>query len=300
MKIRSYEKIREAIREIDPNAYGSLSIIRLPAGRGLDGTLYSHLTLDEFVEQSAGTFTASDLENVTIMQPNRGLTIIDQTKKTGVKASVEATGDPQKVNYESVSSIPVNDIVESETLKRKNPEGVAKLRNVVAKTGFITPLILNTDLEVIDGYLRLEVARVEKLSSVPAVIVDADERLSIFLRLVLNRSSEFQRWDFEAVDAFADENLNMTGYLEPYGIFSSNIVPKTFLGDTVKNYEISEHNDQQKFYTQSVGLAEWARRMRKKAVDLEAAKKPQKANEKNSVARFFLQIEDDSTGAAND
>lgn len=296
MRTQNPQKIIEAIQKIDPTASGELRIIGAIKDKGLGGFLYSSLTQDELIEAADGVFTAAEIETVTILPQKLRLTLVDETKKSGTKATVEPNGDPQELNFDSITSVPVNHIVEGNTLKRKNPEAVSKLENVVRKTRFIAPLVLNTKLEVIDGYLRLDVARALDFANVSAVIVEADERLSSFLRLVLNRSSEFQRWDFEQVDAFADDNLNMTGYLEPYGIFSSNIVPKTFLGETVKNYEISEHNDQQKFYTQSIGLAEWARRIREDEHNTEAPKKTKKANKKNRKPKFGLTFDDEPEG----
>ena len=279
------EEILEAIKKADPSATGELTIV--PGGlRGatLLGDLQSAFaTIDELAAATNGAVDAAELEQVRFNKKTLTVTnsIDTQTRRVGIADG----GDPTPVKHTEVRSVALNLIQDGETLKRKNPEAVAKLQGIIAKTGFFAPVILNDSLEIIDGYLRVEVARNLKKDSIPAVIVAADDTLSTFLRLVFNRSSEFQRWDFTKVDEFADENLNLTGYLEPFGIFGRNIVPQTFLGDTVKNYEISEFNDQQKFYTQSVGLAEWARRVRAEEVkraETASQTKPKKVTTKTT------------------
>lgn len=298
------EEILEAIKKADPSATGEITIV--PGGiRGatLVGNLQSSFsTADDLAAATDGAVSAAELQEVRLNKKTLTVTnsLDTQTRRVGISDE----GDPAPVKHTEVRSISLGLIQDGETLKRKNPEAVAKLQGIIAKTGFFAPVILNDSLEIIDGYLRVEVARNLEKESIPAVIVAADDTLSTFLRLVFNRSSEFQRWDFTKVDEFADKNLNLTGYLEPFGIFGRNIVPQTFLGETVKNYEISEFNDQQKYYTQSVGLAEWARRVRddeaKKAEKASQAK-PKKVTTKstNQAPPLFANLGGDEPGASS-
>lgn len=286
MKVNEQE-VLETIQKADPNATGDLTMVPNGVhGFSLTGEIQTSFSnADELSEATSYSIEAASLEGLIFVRPE--LKVQNSLKAKGRRVSISDNGDPGAVKYSTVGSVMLSMIPEGESLKRKNPEAVAKLEAIVAKTGFMAPVILNGSFEIIDGYLRVEVARSQKWESIPAIIIEADETLSTFLRLVFNRSSEFQRWDFTKVDEFADKNLNLTGYLEPFGIFGRNIVPRTFLGETVKNYEISEYNDQQKFYTQSIGLAEWARRVRKddaEKVEENAKKKPKKTTTKNTTS----------------
>ena len=270
------DRVIEAIRKVDPSASGSLSVGKLRAKEisgTLNTTLKSIAELEKDLKLPAGyqfgddfyiephTLTAIDSsprDDESEVKTPRVFTSKEETKL----ARVRIAHTP-----ETVEEVRVDQIVGLDSLKRRNPAAERKLNALVKDTRFITPIILNEKLEVIDGSLRVKAAVANNITHVPAIIVQASSKLTNFLRIVLNRSSEFQRWDFKQVDAFADENLALTGYLEPYGIFASEVVPETFFGETVKNYEISEHNEQQQFYTQSIGLAEWARRKREEDVE---------------------------------
>lgn len=289
------QDIVDEIMAVDPTAVGQLKHNKYGGQRNRDliGTLTSAKfnSIEELVAES-DTLDIADFANVEIVNDNK-VTIIDEEDS---EAGVASNGDPEKLRSSKITELPIGSLKLRESLKRNNPDALKKLIRVVEKTGFVSPIIANQNLEVIDGELRLEAAKKAKLDTVPVMLVNADDKVSTFLRIVLNRSSEFQRWNFNEVDAFADANLEMTGYLEPYGVFSSQIVPKTFLGDTVKNYEISEHNDQQKFYTQSIGLSEWARRIREASLEPEV-KRPQKKTIKNTEPTFSLFDEEDLAGA---
>lgn len=291
------QDIVDAIMAVDPTAAGELKQHKhVGKKRTFEGALTSAKfnNIEELVAKS-DTLDIADFADVEIVNDNK-VAIIDEEDS---EAGVASNGDPEKLRSSRITELPIGSLRLRESLKRNNPDALKKLTNVVKKTGFVTPIIANQDLEVIDGELRLEAAKKAKLNTVPVVLVNADDKVSTFLRIVLNRSSEFQRWNFNEVDAFADANLEMTGYLEPYGVFSSQIIPKTFLGDTVKNYEISEHNDQQKFYTQSIGLAEWARRIRKESLESEV-KKPQKKTIKNAMPKFTVSFTDEDISGAQE
>lgn len=307
MKAETPEAISEALQKADPKLKGDLRITQFGKDYKVEGRI-AITSFDTLAELAEAAGLDSDALDYVELSSNGGLNVIVQNDgdEGPHRALIHENGDPAPVKYTLIDDVPIRWIHEGETLKRGNPDGLKKLKNVVRKTRFVAPLILTDKLELIDGHLRLAVLKelqkedrkADKNApeiTVPAVIVEADSDLATFLRLVVNRSSEFQRWDFNEVDSFADEHLSMTGYLEPYGIFSKNIVPKSFLGDTVKNYEISEYNDQQKFYSQSIGLAEWARRVRESELESrnkEAVKKaPKKPSKKNM--KPFIQVPGD-------
>lgn len=282
------DRVIEAIRKIDPAASGTLSVGEVH-DKVISGTLNTTFKtvkdLEEDLKLPAGYqfgdefYVKSPTLTVFDRAPRSDSEANDSDDRVFVSEDEDRLAQVREVHTpESVTTVHVDQIIGHNSLKRNNPEAEKKLISLVKDTRFITPVILNEKLEIIDGSLRVKAAKANQIFHIPAIIIQASPKLTKFLRIVLNRSSEFQRWDFTQVDEFADANLALTGYLEPYGIFASEVIPETFLGETVKNYEISEHNEQQQFYTQSIGLAEWARRKREEDQAKQLAKeKRQKA-----------------------
>src|SRR5699024_322194 len=144
--------------------------------------------------------------------------------------------------------------------KRRNLELFDNVQAIYRNINFLAPIIVDQNLKVIDGDLRLSIAKMEKRKEVPVIVVEADEEKANFLRLSLNRSSEFQRWNYDEVDPFIDSNVAVSQkLLEPLGLFGKYTLPKSFFGNTViSNYHFEDKNNQQKMYLQDIGLAEWA------------------------------------------
>jgi hypothetical protein len=162
--------------------------------------------------------------------------------------------------------------------KRLNFETRDKIRSAVDVAGFIAPIVLDCNFKVIDGLLRLQIAKDAGIPKVLVVVLDTDDERTDFLRLVLNRSSEFQRWKYDEVDSYVDAWPQLQPVLEPLGFFGNNILPVSFFGNTVIEYRLDEYNQQMQQYSQDIGLAEWAKMMRQKNEEEEtkrlASRKP--------------------------
>lgn len=154
---------------------------------------------------------------------------------------------------------------------------------------FIEPIVLNRNLEIINGDMRLESAIENKIKEVYCVIIDADEVRADFLRLALNRLSEFQRWGFEQVDEYVDNTPQAQPLLEPMGFPGLRVLPESFFADTMLQYEIDPYNDQQKKYKQEIGLHEWAK-IRRAEIEAEEKhkKEAKKKPVKNAISLFDL------------
>lgn len=153
------------------------------------------------------------------------------------------------------------------------------IRKVIKVTQFITPIVLDRGLKVIDGDERLSAAIENGIEQVHCVITDADEVKADFLRLVLNRSSEFQRWTFQTVDPYVDATPQAQPLLEPLGFFGLKVLPTSFFSDTILKYEIDEYNPQMMAYKQEAGLHNWAAIQRERI----AKEAEHKANAKKKV-----------------
>lgn len=132
------------------------------------------------------------------------------------------------------------------------------------------PIVLSQDLTVIDGEQRIN-ALIElntldpsrAISKLPVIVLNTTPLQAKFLRLVLNKSNEFQRWHWDAVDTFLEEHPELLPQLEPLGIFGERVLPESYFGNTVTTYEIYSDDEtmdktQQSFYKQEHGLARWA------------------------------------------
>lgn len=180
--------------------------------------------------------------------------------------------------------LPVNFIKSYHPFKLMYEENYLKIRNVVKILRFVSPLILDKDLKIIDGETRLRAAIENGIDMVPVVILDADEVRADFLRLALNRSSEFQRWEYSNVDQYVDNTPQAQPLLEPLGFFGEKLLPTSFFSDTMVDYKVNPFSETQRNYRQEEGLLEWAEyrrsQMAKKHEEMYKKKKKRTPNTK--------------------
>lgn len=204
--------------------------------------------------------------------------------------------DEVKILY--VGMLPTNMIKESKDFKVIDETNKLKIDNVVKVLGAISPIVLDKHLEVIDGNLRLQLAKENEFEKVPVVIYDCDGRKADALRLFLNRSSEFQRWNYEDIDPFVDDNPQIQPLAEPLGFFGTKLLPTSFFSNTVINYVIDPFNKKQTCYRQEEGLAEWAafrrQQMQEELEEKYKKRRPARKAKPDAVFLFdLLPTEDD-------
>lgn len=168
-----------------------------------------------------------------------------------------------------------------------------RLDNIVKVLDFIAPIILDSDLKVIDGNFRLQLAKANGIKRVMVVVIDDNDKRANFLRLALNRTAEFQRWNYRDVDDYVDSTPEAQPILEPIGFFGRYVLPESFFSNTVVNYIIDPFNEKQKQYSQEEGLAEWAKYRRDQMAKLSAEKRKIKPKKKNAVSLFDLKPQED-------
>ena len=168
-----------------------------------------------------------------------------------------------------------------------NVKNEERMNNAIRVMNFITPLILDENLRVIDGKLRLRLAKQNDIKKVPVMIIRTSDIQKNTLELVLNRSQEFQRWDYPKVDDFIDANPQIQPIVEPLGFFGRYVLPESFFANTVIQYKIDPFNTKQQQYHQEKGLANWAKIRRKQLEDNLKARKEQK-EEKKPVPRVSI------------
>lgn len=163
-----------------------------------------------------------------------------------------------------------------------------RLDNCVKVLNFIAPIVLDSDLKVIDGNFRLQLAKANNIDKVLVVVIDDNDKRADFLRLALNRTAEFQRWNYRQVDDYVDNTPQAQPIMEPIGFFGRYVLPESYFSGTVVDYVIDPFNEKQKQYSQEEGLAEWAKYRREQMAKLSAEKRKAKPKKVDAVSLFDL------------
>ena len=115
--------------------------------------------------------------------------------------------------------------------KRHSENQIEKLSKSIEEFGFISPVLVDKDLNIIAGHGRVEAAKVSGLKTVPCVQIEGltDEQRRAYI-LADNRLSEFGSWDKELVQIEL-ESLGDIGYLEELEFSLPEVDLKDYYGD---------------------------------------------------------------------
>lgn len=204
-----------------------------------------------------------------------------------VDSNVEHEKVLDEVNILYYGYLDVNHIKANDEFKIIHENNREKLDNPVKVLNFISPIILDSDLKIIDGNFRLQLAKDNDIKKVLVVVIDDNGKRADFLRLALNRSSEFQRWNYRQVDDYVDNTPQAQPLLEPLGFFGRYVLPESFFSNTVINYTIDPFNEKQKQYSQEEGLAEWAKYRREQMEKLSKKKREKKPKKTEGAVSLF-------------
>ena len=104
--------------------------------------------------------------------------------------------------------------------KEHPPEQIDKIASSIKNYGFVQPLVIDSENEIIIGHGRLEAAKKLGLDEIPVVVKgDLNEAQVKALRIADNKVAESE-WDYEALATEFDEldfeeyDLDMTGFEE--------------------------------------------------------------------------------------
>ncbi|SEP23211.1 DNA modification methylase [Salinihabitans flavidus] len=87
-------------------------------------------------------------------------------------------------------------------VRRVSNRQIAKVKRSIRESGFLVPILLGADDEILDGHTRVEAARRLGMSSVPCVrISHLDCRAQRALRIALNKTQETGEWDEQALSS---------------------------------------------------------------------------------------------------
>lgn len=279
-------ELKARLSKEDPTASGSLSVL---TDRGRAWVTCRLTTQVEEVETwltEQLKALAPELAVAPFQNEREGLLVAtaEWQGKKPFKPRTVADKSPDALRILYSGRLDPRMLKQSPDYKRMNWKTVDKVANCMEVLEFSSPVVVNQAMEVLDGNMRVELSLKHELPLIPAVVVEADEVKSAFLRIVLNRSSEFQRWYYsdeedkegvrhEGIDTFVDAYPQLQPLLEPLGVFGERILPQSFFGNTVIQYRIDEYNEQQMKYKQEIGLAAWAEEQRRLLLEKEARKK---------------------------
>ncbi len=98
----------------------------------------------------------------------------------------------------NILQLPLEEVHPYENNPRKNDNAVDAVAASIRQYGFLVPLVISADHEIITGHTRYKAAGRLGLPTVPCVIADelTDEQIKAF-RLVDNKVGELAQWDVD-------------------------------------------------------------------------------------------------------
>ncbi len=98
----------------------------------------------------------------------------------------------------NILQLPLNQVKPYGRNPRKNDKAAVAVAESIKQYGFLVPLVISADREIITGHTRYKAAQALGLKTVPCVIADelTEEQVKAF-RLVDNKVGEIAEWDVE-------------------------------------------------------------------------------------------------------
>lgn len=126
----------------------------------------------------------------------------------------------------NIIQLPLGDIHPYERNPRKNDSAVQAVAESIKQYGFLVPLVISAEHEIITGHTRYKAAQMLGLKMVPCVIADelSEEQIRAF-RLVDNKVGELAEWDMELLP------LEMADISADLSIFGFDIVSDEEFGE---------------------------------------------------------------------
>lgn len=117
--------------------------------------------------------------------------------KGGVNPAPVPDNETVRVAAEQLVMMPIDELVPyANNARRHDKKQINQIRASLREFGFVTPVLIDFDNNVIAGHGRIEAARAEGLSEVPCVLVSnlSEAQRKAYI-LADNRLSETSNWD---------------------------------------------------------------------------------------------------------
>lgn len=153
--------------------------------------------------------------------------------KGGVNSAPVADNHTVRVAAEQLLLMPIDELIPyANNAKIHGKEQIAKLRGSLREFGFVTPVLIDFDGNIIAGHGRVMAAREEGMTEVPCVMIsnltEAQRKAYI---LADNRMSEMSEWNLDAL------NIEVKGLQDM--AFDVDLIG--FDADSFKQIQVSAH-----------------------------------------------------------
>ena len=114
----------------------------------------------------------------------------------------------------NIQNIPLTDIHPYARNPRKNDEAVKSVAASIREFGFLVPLVIDANHEIVAGHTRYRAAQSLGMKEVPCVVADelSDAQIKAF-RLADNKVGELASWDMDLLPLeLADIQMPMTDF----------------------------------------------------------------------------------------
>ena len=89
------------------------------------------------------------------------------------------------------------DLVPYKRNPRKNERAVEKVKTSIEKFGFLVPILIDSENEIVAGHTRWIAAEELGLENVPCIVLDGlDENQKKKYRIIDNKTAELSSWDY--------------------------------------------------------------------------------------------------------
>lgn len=275
-----------ALLDIDPAACGQLSLTRDASGQArVTGRLATSVLPPEALIRRS--LEAIGIDDAVVRVTSDRLTVVANDRDGTTTAPGASAPSHGWAQYLYQGPLPTTAITSANRFKHLHPENKRKVSNCVAELGVFAPLLLDADLRVIDGDLRLQIARDLDLDDVPVIVLGVTKAQADFLRLVLNRSAEFQWWLHDETGDLVDSLPNLQPLLEPLGFFGTRLLPVSYFSKNLIDYRIEEESTSQRKYRQEIGLEQWAKLQTERIRDAERLVNQKPATPRHLAPKLF-------------
>ncbi len=156
--------------------------------------------------------------------------------KGGVNPAPTRDDQTVRIAAEQLTMVPIDDLIPyANNAKKHGVKQINQIRASLREFGFVTPVLIDFDNNIIAGHGRVEAARAEGMSEVPCVLVTnlTEAQLKAYI-LADNRLSETAAWDTELLK------------IEPEGLeelhFDTGLIG--FDADSMSNFPIGANFDE--------------------------------------------------------
>ena len=139
---------------------------------------------------------------------------------------------------------PISELKPYKFNARKNEKAIKIVSTSIKEFGFLVPIIIDQDNEIVAGHTRLEASKELGIESVPTIqVTDLTEDQIKAFRIMDNKSSEYATWDRtllkrEFTGLMDRMDLKLTGFREAEINRIMNLEPRDMKGDKPGKYQI--------------------------------------------------------------